>query len=225
MNPQDPQQARADEQGMPKKTKLALAILAGALVILAIVGMILTYRVSNLTTDSSAKFSSSLQKLEGGGLTVEFKTSKDLPGGVGLQNWLESVPGHERVTGVHAEGIAIYQIDNRGDWDLAAHDGRTVLTVPAAELKSVTLTREGLRINVNGAALTAEDQELARDILEEKVPDLLRQDEEARRATRLPELKARVKSFALETLHDVPAETLDIAFPGENSSADPEDAE
>lgn len=221
-----PKSPRPRETEAPKKAKVALAILVGVLLLATVAGLVWSNHFSPSATDSSLKFSSSLQKLEGGGLTIEFTVSRALPAGVGLQNLLDSVPGHERVVGARADGVATYQVDQRGDWDLSSRDGRTILTVPTPELKSVVMTRDSLKFDMNGAALAPEDAELARELIEEKLPDLMRQDEEARRSERLSAIRERVKKFALEALHDVSADTLDVVFPGDGTTTEsPEDAE
>lgn len=213
-DPAKPQQPQSREKGTPKKVRLALTALVAALIVVTAIGLFVSQRERLMSDDPGSRFSSSLQKLEGGGISIEFRTVRELPAGPGLNDWLESVPSKSKITGVHAEAIATYFLDARADWDVAERDGKTIVTIPAPDLKSVVLDRTTLRIDSSGE-LPAEDARLAREILEEKLPSFLRQDEEPRRPERIEPIREKAKIFATAALKQ---DDVEVQYPGEGGS-------
>src|SRR5262245_26378244 len=114
--PPGPQDKKAAEK-LGRKAQRTILILISIMVVAAVVGLFLSKREAALSIEPSSKFFTSLQHLEGGALSFEFRSTRDLPSGVGLSDWLDSVPSHDRIKSVHAEATVLYALDSRGDWD------------------------------------------------------------------------------------------------------------
>lgn len=216
---QDPKASPQAEETVSPKIRRALVVLAGLLVLCAIAAGVLLWSQGSGDSDSGSNFSKSLQKLEGGSMSLEFPVSRTLPAGAGLSDWLESVEGKERIRGVAVDAVAIYSVDARSDWDLGEIEGRLRVSAPMPELKGIRVSDENIRIDVQGAPLAAEDEKIARDLLLEELPSLLRQDEDAQRTRRLEAMRAKIADFVAQSTKK-PVGEIDIRFPGEETAGE-----
>lgn len=206
---------------MSKKKKAILVLLFAVLLLCFVAGALLMGSSKTRSqADLSSDFFSRIQRLDGGSLAVEFDASKEVPGGVGLQNWLEVLESRDAVSGVRIAAQATYVLDNRGEWDLLQKGDRWIVTAPWPELKGLRLASDGIKIETSGKTLTAEQERVATDLIREKAVSFLRQDEDTRRDERLSAIRDKVREFALSAL-DLPSSTpMDVHFAGETTATD-----
>lgn len=141
-----------------------------------------------------------LKKRPGGNLHLDFPGTRQIPGGAGLQGWLDGFPQPERITGVGVTFKSLYTIDGRGDWDLTLNpQGNLIVRTPIPELREIQVLPGDLHPQT-AQPLSAEDQQLAHEILREKVIALLRQEEGERRIERLNDSRQMVRTFVLDLM-------------------------
>ncbi len=129
-------------------------------------------------------------------LKIEFPGVKSIPQGPGLSEWLEEFPQPERIRRVRANFVAIYAFDPNGEWDLQLDPikERATLHAPTPEFVGLRFSSSDIEIESN-PALSAEDVELARRFLTEKLRQVLSQEEEDRFDSRLEGCRKGLMTF------------------------------
>lgn len=135
------------------------------------------------------------------GLRFEFPGVKSIPQGPGLNEWLEGFPEPERIRQVKAAYGAVYAFDPNGEWDLQLDPLKETATLQAPMPEFARLRFSSSDIEIEAApALSAEETELARRFLEEKLRRVLFQEEEDRAGLRLEDCKKHLLDFAKRML-------------------------
>lgn len=208
------------EERIPRRVKTALFALGGVL-FLCVIAAVATSLFSPATrTDDVAQLEATLDRklhsLPDEGLLLKFNHTKSIPGGPGLQDWLQPVENRTKIRSVSIDYVALYSIDKAGDWEITIRDGRLHVLTPPPDLKLVNVEPATLKIETDGE-LTPQERDVASQILRENLAAVVREEEERGRAARLGDVRGQLRSFIAGIFRGEDESKIEIAFPGEGS--------
>lgn len=220
---QDKSQPRKPEK-ISRRAKMTLFALGGVLVLCMVALVLISVLGPKSPTEDinvlEGMLDAKLHSLADEGLTVKFTQVKTIPGGPGLNDWLQAIPAKDRIKSVSIAYTAFYSIDKSGDWELTIKDGRLNVFAPAPDLKTVNVEPSSLKIETNGAELTGEERNVAAQILRENLSSVVREEEERGRAARVDEIRKTVRGFVAGIFPGRDPAAIDVIFPGEGTSSE-----
>lgn len=208
------------EEKTKGKTRPIIVALGVVILVLAGLSFYLSKKPSGpMGVDPSAAFFEKLQAEAEKALRFEFSSTREIQSGVGLKDWFDEIPSKDSVASVKANAVAVYSLDPKGDWDLSRRDGHVVIMAPVPEFKSFLVDPLTISVTGKNGPIPTEDQQTMLEILREKMPPLMREDEDARLKERLAFIRGRLNEFAAKTLAE-DAKNVRVLFPGDGQGSE-----